>query len=179
VRERRIAAGLSALHEAGIVHRDLKPSNVLLETRPGGAFCAKIIDFGIARVAADTSRARPAAESRGVLGTDGFKALVEDASLTRTGLVMGTPLYMAPEHATGVKDAPPSSDMWSLGVLACEVASNRLPFVLAPTMASTERDSGPIETHSLAEPLRTVVARCLDNDPARRPTAAEVASALG
>jgi hypothetical protein len=176
----QIAAGLSALHEVGIVHRDLKPSNILLENRPGDAFCAKIVDFGIARVASDTGPEFLVAESESVLGTDGFRALVEDASLTGTGLVMGTPLYMAPELATGVKDAPASSDIWSLGVVAYELASGRLPLGLAPTMAST---AGPgslpgIKTESLAEPLRAVVARCLDVEPTRRPTAAEVAAAL-
>jgi serine/threonine-protein kinase len=141
---RQVATGLSALHQAGIVHRDLKPENVLLEQQPGGSFCAKIADFGIARIATDVRAevamaaggevARAGGPERGVLDTEGFLSFLRDevseeplttgekmasgALLTRTGWVFGTPHYMAPELARGVKDAAPSCDLWSLGVMA-------------------------------------------------------------
>jgi serine/threonine-protein kinase len=188
---RQVAAGLSALHEAGIVHRDLKPANVLLERQESDLFCAKIVDFGIARVS--TAHAANRAESRGVLGTDGFIPFVQGetgetgtdetqlagAALTRTGWLLGTPLYMAPELASGVKDAPASSDLWSLGVVAYEIGCGKLPFVEPPVHWTGESEwKLRVDMQLLAQPLRGVVERCLDVDPLRRPTAAEVAAAL-
>jgi serine/threonine-protein kinase len=176
---RQIAAGLEAMHEAGIVHRDLKPTNVLLEPRHDQSFQVKIVDFGIARVAT-----QPAPS---VLGTDGFIPFVrgEDSAthgmaLTRSGWIFGTPLYMAPELANGVKDAPPSCDLWSLGVVAYQLACGKLPF-LEPPVVVMEREArlpAPPDLQLLAPPLRAIVERCLDFDPRRRPTAAEVAAAL-
>jgi hypothetical protein len=179
---RQIAAGLSALHQAGIVHRDLKPENVLLEQLPGGAFQAKIADFGIARV----SPQEEPPEGGGVLDTGGLKAFVEGqtlgdsthGSLTHTGFVFGTPLYMAPELAGGVKDASPSCDLWSLGILAYQVARGEVPFVEPPVLATGVWKLPALDVHEIAEPLRSVVRGCLDIDPSRRPTASEVAVLL-
>jgi serine/threonine-protein kinase len=165
---RQIAAGLSALHQAGIVHRDLKPANVL-----DGA-------------------GSPANEAAaGVLHTDGFAAFVraDDGieretqsveGLTRTGWMLGTPLYMAPELVRGVKDAPASSDIWSFGVVAYQIACGRLPFVEPPVNWAGDGAwrPPPVDTQLLVEPLRGIVDRCLDVNPSRRPTAAEVATAL-
>jgi serine/threonine-protein kinase len=197
---RQLALGLAALHEAGIVHRDLKPSNVLLEERPGDSFCAKIADFGIARVATDPA-GRPVIPARrkddkGVLDTDGLMPFLrgeldEDAPMsgkdaprgdpfTRTGWVAGTPHYMAPELARGVKDAAPSCDLWSLGVVAFQVGCGKLPFREPPVNWTDDDAWRPptVDTRALADPLRSIVERCLEGDPARRPTAAEVAAAL-
>jgi serine/threonine-protein kinase len=203
---RQVAAGLSALHQAGIVHRDLKPGNVLLELQPGGSFCAKIADFGIARIATDVRAGAAMTGERevapeggpkgGVLDTEGFLSFLLDevgdeplttgeeiqsrALLTRTGWVFGTPHYMAPELARGVKDAEPSCDVWSLGVVAYQVGCGKLPFLEPPVNSADDDGWRPplVDNHGLAEPLRRVVERCLDMDPARRPTAAEVVTAL-
>jgi serine/threonine-protein kinase len=187
---RQVACGLSALHEAGIVHRDLKPANVLLELRPDASVQAKIGDFSIARLATGPSSNAQAEPQAGVLDTDGLIQLLQDETeesqatdraLTRTGLVLGTPMYMAPELARGVKDALPSSDLWSLGVVAYQVASGALPFEEPPvrwTATDGRSPAAPIDMHLLSEPLRGVVVRCLDVDPVRRPTAQEVAAAL-
>jgi serine/threonine protein kinase len=207
---RQIAAGLAALHEAGIVHRDLKPANVLLELHPDDSFVAKIVDFGIARLLTSSAAAAATPTSGGVLDTDGFipfilgetgsasgesKGAIDaqgatatptgddqaaKLALTRTGYLLGTPLYMAPELAAGVKDAPAACDLWSLGVLAYQVAYGRPPFAeppLARAGGETWRRP-PIELRKIDEPLRGLVERCLDTDPARRPTAAEIAAAL-
>ncbi len=198
---RQLALGLAALHEAGIVHRDLKPSNVLLEERPGHPFCAKIADFGIARVASEPGARRVAPASRkvdrGVLDGDGLKPFLRGeldeeapttgtetppgASLTRTGWVVGTPHYMAPELAYGVKDAAPSCDLWSLGVVAFQVGCGKLPFLDPPVNWTDDAAWRPptVDASPLADPLRRIVERCLEGDPARRPTAAEVAAVLG
>jgi hypothetical protein len=185
---RQVATGLAALHQAGIVHRDLKPANVLLQRQPGGVFCAKIVDFGIARVVSQ-SRQGHAVAAGGVLDTGGFRAFVRgatdetpaaDGALTRTGWLLGTPLYMAPELAHGVKDASPSCDLWSLGVLAYQIGCGKLPFAEPPVNSTGEGawQPPPIDMQRLTEPLRRVVERCLDVDPLRRPTAAEAATAL-
>jgi hypothetical protein len=167
---RQLAGGLAALHAAGIVHRDLTPANVLIELQPEGRLRVKIVDLGIARVSAvdvegTTLEPTPAPVS---------------GSLTRSGLLMGTPLYMAPELANGVKNASPSCDLWSLGVVAYQVACGRLPFLDPPVQWSRRglRRPPAIDTRSLTEPIRGVVERCLEVDPAERPTAAEVVAAL-
>jgi serine/threonine-protein kinase len=200
---RQVASGLAALHEAGIVHRDLKPGNVLIEPRQNEAFCAKIVDFGIARLRMAEPGGAVKLAPGGVLQTDGFMPFVlgeasgadinpmaptmepapapqAPVALTRTGWIMGTPLYMAPELARGVKDAAPPCDLWSLGVVAYELGCGKLPFSVPPVSwaGDVPWQRPPLDTQSLVEPLRSVVERCLDVDPDRRPTAPEVAAKL-
>jgi hypothetical protein len=177
---RQAATGLSALHSAGIVHRDLKPSNLLLEGHVREAFRVKIVDFGIARIA----RKPPPAARPGVLETGGFMSFVRGPGggtshagaarreatwrdLTSTGRILGTPFYMAPELALGARDAAPSSDLWSLGVIAYQLGSGELPF-----------DEWCLDVQRVPASLRDLVVRCLDRDPTRRPTAAEMVGEL-
>jgi eukaryotic-like serine/threonine-protein kinase len=101
-----IARALARAHEAGIVHRDLKPDNVFLV--PGDdEEIAKVLDFGIAK--ANTQSLDP-------------------GSATRTGAVMGTPYYMSPEQISGAKGVDFRTDLWALGVIACQCLTGRLPF---------------------------------------------------
>src|SRR6185503_11783841 len=102
----QIARALSRAHEAGIVHRDLKPDNVFL-VRNEDEEIAKVLDFGIAKSAANR--------------------LDKDAG-TRTGAVMGTPYYMSPEQISGSKAVDSRADLWALGVIACECLTGRRPF---------------------------------------------------
>lgn len=106
-----ILAGLSAAHAQGIVHRDLKPENVFLAREANGAFSAKLLDFGIAKV-------------MDVAGGMGSK--------TRTGVLLGTPAYMSPEQIKNAKDVDARTDLWSAGVMFYEMLTGRVAFP-APT----------------------------------------------
>jgi serine/threonine protein kinase/Leucine-rich repeat (LRR) protein len=104
------AAGLAAAHEMGLIHRDIKPGNILLEE---GVEHVKITDFGLARAA-------------------------DDASLTQSGFIAGTPLYMAPEQALGEK-IDQRADLFSLGSVLYAMCSGRPPFRAANTIAVLKR----------------------------------------
>jgi eukaryotic-like serine/threonine-protein kinase len=100
----QILLGLECAHAVGVVHRDLKPGNVFLDTRGVGRI-AKLLDFGVAKV----------------------KATPEFQALTRPGMVMGTPEYMAPEQAFSADQADARSDLFSVGVMLYEMLSGALP----------------------------------------------------
>ena len=106
-----ILAGLGAAHAQGIVHRDLKPENVFLAREANGAFTAKILDFGIAKVM----------DAAGGMG-----------NRTRTGVLLGTPAYMSPEQIRNAKDVDARTDLWSAGVMLYEMVTGRVAFP-APT----------------------------------------------
>lgn len=149
---RQTLAGLAALHGAGVVHRDLKPANVLLSTGASDGV-AKISDFGISRLGVNVSTSTSAPQ------------------LTGTGIMLGTPLYMAPE--TGVAPVPdPSADMFALGIMAFEMLSGRAPFAVPAIVLAA---SGHLPTPEMPEanvsaPVRDFVLACLHIDPARRPS---------
>jgi serine/threonine-protein kinase len=103
--------GLAAAHARGIVHRDLKPDNVFLADRPDGGFSVKILDFGVAKFTDDSATRQR----------------------TQTGVAMGTPNYMSPEHCRG-RGVGPWSDIYSLGVMLFEAFTGRMP-IDAPSPA--------------------------------------------
>jgi serine/threonine-protein kinase len=142
------AAGLHAAHEAGLVHRDIKPGNLLLA--PDGI--VKITDFGISHA-------------------------VGSAGVTRTGLVVGTPGYLAPERVAGAS-ATALSDLYSLGVVAYECLAGAAPFdgtALEVALAHASRPF-PALPASVPADVGALVARLTAKDPAHRPgSAAEVA----
>jgi serine/threonine-protein kinase len=178
---RQAARGLAALHARGVVHRDLKPANVLLTK--GGV--VKIADFGIARLGESSSEIDPAAQTMNA--DPALAATITPAasgpSLTRTGVLMGTPLYMAPELARGAHTAQPSSDVWSFGVVAYEILTRALPFAAIPVvdaLSGKEPAAAPrLRVDALAADVVTAIERCLAHDPAARPTASELQRALG
>lgn len=101
--------GLQKAHEAGVVHRDIKPANLFLARRDGGEIIVKVLDFGIAKIRRDH------------LGSS------EDQGLTRTGSMLGSPLYMSPEQAKGLKSVDHRTDLWSLGAVMYQVLTGRSP----------------------------------------------------
>ena len=152
-----VAAGLAAAHRRKVYHRDIKPNNIVLDGETGRAM---VLDFGIS--AAYSSRR----QSQGGL------------RLTDEGMYLGTPTYMSPEQGSG-EDVTGKSDVYSLGVLAFELLAGHAPFEGAPVpvMASHMREVPPrIDTlrSDVTPELATLVARCLEKSPARRPTATEI-----
>jgi serine/threonine-protein kinase len=106
---RQVLRGLAAAHVAGIVHRDLKPDNIfILKEKAGQRDYVKIIDFGISKFA----------EQEGGVSS----------RMTRTGALMGTPHYMAPEQATGSTDIDRRTDVYAIGIILYEMVTGRLPF---------------------------------------------------
>jgi serine/threonine-protein kinase len=98
-----VCEALAAAHAKGIIHRDLKPDNVFLVERP--VAITKILDFGISKLQGS-----------------------EDVALTRTGTVMGTPLYMSPEQARGAKDVGPPTDLYAVGCILYHALTGAPPF---------------------------------------------------
>lgn len=141
--------GLAAAHRAGIVHRDVKPDNVLVAPAAAGGERLVLIDFGIAR---------------------GAPGGAVDGRLTRTGALVGTPEYMAPEVLRG-RDADVRSDVWSMCVTLFEVIAGISPFRRSDFVATVRAvvDDAPTSwPASLDGELRTVLARGLAKDEGER-----------
>ncbi|MFF3556837.1 protein kinase [Streptomyces tsukubensis] len=139
---RQVLSALRAAHAAGIHHRDVKPSNVLL--RPDGG--AVLTDFGIA-------------------------GLQDTGALTRTGELIGSPEYMAPERIRGADDAP-SADLWSLGLVMFESVEGVSPMRRANTLATLLAVvDDPVPTADRSGPLGPVLKALLVRDASARPDA--------
>ena len=149
------ADGLAAAHAQGLVHRDIKPANLLLEK---GVDRLMITDFGLARA-------------------------IDDASITRTGVIAGTPQYMSPEQARG-EPVDARSDLFSLGSVLYTMAAGRPPFGAESTYGILRRitDSGPRSLREInsqiPEWFEQIVQRLLAKDPNERFSSAEEVAAV-
>jgi hypothetical protein len=150
-----LLGALETAHRQGIVHRDVKPGNVLLGPDLGGLPGRVVLtDFGIASTAGD-------------------------ASITSTGLLLGSPAYIAPERARGHTPGPPS-DLWSLGATLFTAVEGRPPYDGAgdPLLTVTAVVTGEHEPYVAAGPLAPVLEGLLERDPEQRLTAAQARTAL-
>src|ERR1019366_4279735 len=105
----QVCDGIAEAHANGVVHRDLKPSNLFVTKRPDGSDLVKILDFGISKWSAG-------------------EAAVDE--LTQTGVVLGSPKYMAPEQLFGSSEVDARADVWSVGAIIYEMLCGRPPFDL-------------------------------------------------
>jgi serine/threonine protein kinase len=158
----QVLDALAAAHDHGIVHRDLKPDNIYLAARPGGGFMVKLLDFGVAK----------------------FTEEGVSVGRTRTGVPIGTPLYMSPEQCRG-RDVSFQSDLYSLGVIMYEMFTGRTPFaaktVYELVNAHVSRD--PMRPSSIVDfpdELERIILWCMAKDQASRPgSALTLRAALG
>ncbi len=161
----QICAALQAAHERGIIHRDVKPANCRVVVEPDGSERLEVLDFGIAKAP---------------------KQLADEHSLTRTGAIMGTVGYMAPEQAKG-RVLDPRADLYSVGVIAFEMLTGRLPFRGESPMVLLSRQATqpPPRLEDVRpglvvpEGFEDLLQRVLDRDRSGRPeTAAHLAVSL-
>jgi serine/threonine protein kinase len=164
---REVAEGLSAAHAKGLIHRDIKPGNVWLDgdpTAPEGSQQVrrvKILDFGLAR-----------------------SVNIEEHQLTKSGVILGTPAFMAPEQAMG-EEIDHRVDLFALGVVLFRMATGRMPFAgdtpVAVMIALTTETAPPVWTlnPNLPPALSELIDKLLSKSAADRPaTAADVSAAV-
>ena len=150
----QVLAALGSVHRRGIVHRDLKPDNIILTRRRGDPEFVKVVDFGI-------SKMRQEDTERGM-------------ALTRTGVMLGTPFYMSPEQARGMKDLDHRVDLFGAGVMLYESLTGQLPFSgenyhqLLQAILSGKRPPVLTLRPDLSPGLGEVMEKALAQSPANR-----------
>ncbi len=158
----QVLDALEEAHDLGLVHRDIKPPNILLASGPGGVEIAKVLDFGVAKVLDQGD---------------------EEEELTRTGMAVGTPKYMAPEQVRRTSVGP-QTDLYALGVVLYEMLSGQTPFHgrsgFDVMTAHVSEKPPPLQSGAgISNALSDVVMRSLEKDLAARfQTAADMRDAL-
>jgi serine/threonine-protein kinase len=162
----QVCDGLAEVHARGIVHRDLKPSNLFVVRRSDGTPLVKILDFGISKWGADLD--------------------VAEDELTKTGAVLGSPKYMAPEQLFGSHTVDARADVWSIGAIAYELLTGKPPFEeptfarLCARLAASDPPRRAREMRpDLTEELDAAVMLCLERNLTDRiPNVAQLAGEL-
>lgn len=149
---RQVCGALREAHAAGLIHRDIKPANLFAAQRGGLFDFVKVLDFGLVKVAEQA----------------------EDERLSREGAILGSPLYMSPEQASGRNTNDPRSDIYSLGIVAYTLLTGRSPYEglgFTEVLVAVVRDPVPPPTKLRADvpaDLEAVVLRCLRKKPEQR-----------
>jgi serine/threonine-protein kinase len=145
---RDVARAVHSAHRTGLVHRDLKPGNILLARDEGGEIHPYVVDFGLA-------------------------VTQDEVSLSRTGMISGTPAYISPEQAQG-RPVDRRTDVYSLGIVLYELLAGSPPFaggnlarILVQLVLEDPRPLRQVDP-AIPEDLETIVGKCLEKDPARR-----------
>jgi serine/threonine protein kinase len=152
----QVSAAVAAAHEAGIIHRDLKPANIFIVQRAEVPAVVKVLDFGIAKLAAET------------LDED------EPMTLTLLGAMIGTPRYMSPEQCDGA-ELTPAADVYSLGVILYEMLTGTVPFSGSTPLAIALKHTGETPRRprdfvpSIPPALEQIVLHALEKRPQDRP----------
>lgn len=163
---RQLASVLRAVHEKQIVHRDIKPGNIMLVPDPDmpNGERIKLLDFGIAKMRAEGS-------AKGV-------------ALTKTGMAIGTALYMAPEQCRGLADVDGKADIYSLGIVGWEMLAGHPPFQAEETLALLNMHvNDPLpdlrtQVPGVSAATASLLSKLLSKDRAARPSAAELQEEL-
>lgn len=149
------AVGLSHAHARGVLHRDLKPGNVFVCRRPDGSALVKLVDFGLAKQA------------------------VGERTLTRSGVALGSPKYMAPEQYRSARDVDGRADLYALGAILYRLLAGRPPHdgdtIESVLMSILTEPVAPISSMRSDVPaaLEVVIGACLSPDPEHRPPRAD------
>ena len=148
----QVASAVAAAHDAGVIHRDLKPANIFVTQSADAPSIVKVLDFGIAKLAADT------------LDED------DHHTLTQVGVMIGTPRYMSPEQCTGM-ELTPAADVYSLGVILYEMLTGMAPFTgTSPLAIAIKHASDPPRppreiVASIPEDLERLILAALEKAP--------------
>jgi serine/threonine protein kinase len=151
----QVADAVGAAHEAGIIHRDLKPANIFIVQRAEVPAVVKVLDFGIAKLAAES------------LDED-------DPTITMLGAMIGTPRYMSPEQCDGI-ELTPAADVYSLGVILYEMLTGTVPFNGSTPLAIALRHTAELPrpprefVSAIPEDLERVNLHALEKRPEDRP----------
>jgi serine/threonine-protein kinase len=150
----QVAAALMAAHDMGLVHRDLKPANIFVVQSGGTSNFIKVLDFGIAKSLHSMSMDAP-------------------ESLTKPGVIIGTPFYMAPEQASGITSR--SADLYALGVILFQCLMGKRPFTGSTPVEVIMKhmnEPPPQLSSNIPEKLRSLVTSLLAKQPSERPRSA-------
>ena len=152
----QVAAAVEAAHESGVIHRDLKPANIFIVQPKNALPLVKVLDFGIAKLAADTLDDS------------------EQNALTQTGVMIGTPRYMSPEQCDGAH-LTPAADVYSLGIIFYEMLTGVTPFTGPSPLAVALQHSSKLPRRptelivSIPLELERLVLYALEKNPLNRP----------